>query len=410
VSDYRAIAAVTATIADILGAVLTDVSSANITIEPPDVAMRGKGSPGVNVFLYQVTVNTGYANMDTPTRSSDGTLVKRPRLALNLRYILTSYADGNDLLAHEMLASAMRTLHEHPVLTRDEVSSAIQSPHFPSSLKLSGSDLADEVELVKLSPLQLSIEELTKLWSSFFQTNYRVSTAYEATVVLIDSVLEPQPSLPVESRQLLVVPFQQPVIQSVEPQVLEYDPAATLVVKGLNLDGSQQTTVIIDGLQAPVQEISSVQVTAGMPVGPPTLTAGVKPVMVVQGVTFGQGQPVHKGFESNVIAFMLVPKITTPTPISISRGSTLTVNFQPAVAPEQRVEFLLGDTTFPIPQRAPGTPSVSQLSFTIPSSFPTGDWLLRMRVDGAESMLQIEQNAADVTWYQKYYLPRVTVT
>jgi hypothetical protein len=410
VSDYRAIAAVTATIADMLGAVLNDVSSANITIEPPDVAMRGKGSPGVNVFLYQVTVNTGYTNMDTPTRGSDGTLVARPRLALNLRYILTSYADGNDLLAHEMLASAMRTLHEHPVLTRDEIRSAIQSPHFPSSLKLSGSDLADDVELVKLSPLQLSIEELTKLWASFFQTNYRISTAYEATLVLIQSILQPQPSLPVAARQLNVATFNQPTIQSVDPQVLEYDPAATIVIRGVNLDGSQQTSVLIDGIPAPIQSISSTELKVGMPVGPPQLTAGVKGVQVVQGVTFGQGQPVHPGLESNVVAFTLVPKITTPTPVSVQHGHNLSVNFIPAVTQEQEVEFLIGNATMPIAQRPPGSPPVSTLSVLVPSTFPLGDSLLRLRVDGAESMLQIEQNPADVTWYLKYYLPRVKVT
>jgi hypothetical protein len=131
----------------------------------------------VNVFLYQVTVNTGYANWEQPTRACDGTLVRRPRLALNLRYILTAYADGNDLLAHEILGSTMRTLHEHPVITRDDIRNVITSSSLPSILKLDGSDLADQVELVRLVPLQLSIEELTKLWASFFQTNYRVSTA-----------------------------------------------------------------------------------------------------------------------------------------------------------------------------------------------------------------------------------------
>jgi hypothetical protein len=77
-SDYRTIAAVTATIGDILGAVQIDVPSASITITPPDVVAHGRDTPAVNVFLYQVTVNTGYANWEQPTRACDGTLVRRP--------------------------------------------------------------------------------------------------------------------------------------------------------------------------------------------------------------------------------------------------------------------------------------------------------------------------------------------
>jgi hypothetical protein len=42
------------------------------------------------------------------------------------------------------------------------------------------------IERIKLTPLTLSLEDLSKLWSVFFQVPYALSIAYEASVVLIE--------------------------------------------------------------------------------------------------------------------------------------------------------------------------------------------------------------------------------
>ena len=44
----------------------------------------------------------------------------------------------------------------------------------------------EEVELVKFTQLPLSLEELGKLWSVFFQTTHVLSVAFQGTVVLIE--------------------------------------------------------------------------------------------------------------------------------------------------------------------------------------------------------------------------------
>ena len=69
-----------------------------------------------------------------------------------------------------------------------------------SQLDLDDSDLADTFEQVKFMPLDLSIDEWTKLWSVFFQTPHVPSLAYQASVVLIESVDHAPGGLPVLRR------------------------------------------------------------------------------------------------------------------------------------------------------------------------------------------------------------------
>src|SRR5690606_16023724 len=97
------------------------------------------------------------------------------------------------------------------------------------------SNLADAVEQIKFTPLTLSLEELSKLWSVFFQAPYALSVAYQGTVVLIESEESPHSPLPVLRRgeedrgvQLLLGPF--PIIDSIHigaPEELGLHPRIT---------------------------------------------------------------------------------------------------------------------------------------------------------------------------------------
>lgn len=156
---------------------------------------------GVNIFLYQATPNTAWRNHDLPTRRGDGSLAQRPQIALDLHYLLTFYGDETLLEPQRILGSAVRALHAHPVLTRQEIRSAVAATAF-----LTGSDLADEIETIKFSPQPLTLEELSKLWSVFFQTTYTLSMAYDASVVLIAAESQPQMTQPVLTPALQLVP------------------------------------------------------------------------------------------------------------------------------------------------------------------------------------------------------------
>ena len=79
-------------------------------------------------------------------------------------------------------------LHTHPMLTRQMIEDAINEYS-----DLSGSNLAGEIEKVKFTPVPLSLDELSKLWSVLFQTPHALSIVYQASVLLIDAGKHPGP-------------------------------------------------------------------------------------------------------------------------------------------------------------------------------------------------------------------------
>ena len=107
--------------------------------------------PRLNVFLYRITPNIGYYNLDLPTRdTTTGQLIQRQKLGLNLDYLLTDYAsDNDDIISQKLLGSAMRVLNERSILDRDTINQTIASAQ--DGTKITGSDLTNQVELVKLT-------------------------------------------------------------------------------------------------------------------------------------------------------------------------------------------------------------------------------------------------------------------
>jgi hypothetical protein len=400
-SNPLAIAAVTTTFRQLLMRVTeeTGLQGATVTTRTPDRARANSDTARqLNLFLYQVTPNTAWRDMDLPVRDSAGNLANLPTLALNLQYLVTAYGQGDDDVdAHHLLAYAMSLVYDQPVLTRDQVRAAItgQTP-------LSQSDLADQVELVKLGPHALTPDDLYKLWSTF-QAPYRLSVAYDASVVLIARPHQPKVAPPVRATNLYVLPMRRPVIDTVTPQVL--GSGATLTMQGHSLQAAG-TQILIGSIMVAPSSSSDTQIAVQLP---GDLTAGVQTAQVIQPLDLGTPPASHPGYSSTVVAFLLTPQITTPSPLSVARGQVLTLAFTPAVAQSQQVSLLIGDQELALPARAAGTPPVSSLPFTVPSTFPTGTFLLRLRVDGADSPLTVDTDSNSPTFNQ-YNGPQVTIT
>lgn len=387
-SNFLAIATVTATLRRILEReISSEVPGVAITTQPPDTVST-PSSDGLNVFLYQVTWNSGYSNFDVPSRGVGGTLVGPPLVGLNLHYLLTAYGAGNDdLQAHRILASAIRILHENPLLTREAINTTkIEEPGFADS------DLADQMESVKLNHQPLPIEEMTKLWSSFFQTRYRVSIAYQATVVVLDSEKKPRPALPVTARRIYLQPFKRPLIEMIEPQTLERTNDAEIMIRGRNLS-SDHVVVQFGDIQTTVEteRITDNHISTTIP---ESLTAGIIPVQVIHMMKLGSSPEPYQTFKSNVAAFVLVPRIVNILTPVIAVGSELVIEVEPSVSPGQKVEFYLGDYVISM-QPLSGNQPTNQLSIRLPSDIleqgqQEAVYLLRVRVDGAESFLQVD--------------------
>lgn len=394
-SNYLAIATVTAALKKILEDIGSDVPGATVTAQPPDTIVS-PSQDGLNLFLYQVKPNNGYSNFDLPARNPDGQLVNRPLLGLNLHYLITAYtSNSNDMQAHKIVASAMRILHEKPVLTRDVIRATISAQS-----DLANSDLADQLELIKVTHEPLSLDEITKLWSSFFQTHYRISIAYQATLVLIESKQEPKPTLPVQRRLVYTLPFKQPVIDRTEPQIVEKTANARLTIIGRNLR-SDRVAVQFGDLDPEIPQSNDVVTDdqISIPV-PQELTAGIRPVRVIHQQMLGSPEVEHRGYESNIVAFVLAPRITKINDVDIlfsplvgvNRNTDLVIEFEPSVTPEQKVAILVGNHSFPVPQRVLTSAPAKELSIGIPANFTTGIFLVRLRIDGAESLLKYENN------------------
>ena len=407
-SNYLAVATVTATLQSVLDKIVgDDVTGATATTVRPEAKVHGLPTLGVNIFLYEIAPNVASRNLDLPTRSGNGqAAVQRPAAALDLHYLLSFYGDA-DLGAQRVLGSVVRYLHSRPLLTRKMIQDTVQAISF-----LGLSNLADAEEPVRFSPLSLSLDELSKLWSIFFQTPYVLSTAYRASVVFIEEELTPVTALPVRERQVFAVPFQQPFIENLDPQIVEK--GAILTIRGQNLRGDVTNIKFGDALTAPAS-ITNEQITVPLP---SALLPGVRTAQVIHDFDFGTGIPgnePHRGFESNVAPFILQPTITTPMPVTVARGGTLTLDFAPQkIGREQSVALLLNSDTnnyvIPLPTRPPTDPlTASSFGFEIPAALATGQYFLRVRVDGAESALDVDTNKLSPT-YNQYIGPIVTIT
>src|SRR5262249_36156762 len=142
-----------------------------------------------------------------------------------------------------------------------------------------------------------SLEEMSKLWSVFLKTDYVLSVAYVASVVLIETDdAVPPPPLPVLAPNVYVLPFPQPAITQIISAAgagVPIVPGSQIVLMGQNLltsvsPGSPPSTaaitVLIGGHQLTPDAATSTQVTVTLP---PGLSAGAQTAQVAQSLQLG---------------------------------------------------------------------------------------------------------------------------
>jgi hypothetical protein len=386
-SNYLAIATVTAALQQILlTPVSTAVGSATVGFNRPDAGTAT--TPLVNIFLYQITPNAAYRNVDLPTRRSDGSLSQRPQAAFDLHYLFTFHGNDAQLEPQRLLGAVATTLHSQPLLSNDNINSAVTTFSF-----LAGSGLDSQVERVRFTPTALSLEEFSKLWSAFFQVEYSLSAVYQASVVLMESSDTPVPAPPVLQSNLYVVPFNSPYIS----QIISQDgkpitSVSTILIQGTHLMSPNTFVLVEDQELSPTATIDT-QLT--LPI-PPSLHAGVKALQVLQKLDMGTPAAIHRGFESNVAPFVLRPKVQSATAVTAPNppgGANVTLTLVPNIGIGQRAVLLLNDVTGANPTAFSSTGVVStaesnQILINI-ANVPTGTYLVRAQVDGAESLLTV---------------------
>lgn len=398
-SNFLAIATVTAALQRVLqSSAQVDVPGAVVTTSRPDGQPAGSPGPAVNIYLYQVAPNAALRNGDLPTRNANADVVRRPRVALDLHYLLSFYGSEERLEPQRLLGSVVRTLHARPLLSApiiDAVKAAATAMP-PTNPFLADTDLSEQVELVRLTPLSISLDELSKLWSVFFQIPHALSVAYIASVVLIEEDVEPVATLPVLERDLVVRSFGRPEIHEVVAATGPDNPiirGSTVVIRGRALRGDV-TRVRVAGEDRAALSSTAAEVRFDLSTVPTAqLRPGPQVVQVVQQTLMGDPPTPHVGEVSNAVTFPLHPVVTGVGTTGTAASGTVTVDLDLEARPEQRVVLLLLEPAtaerlflFPGPER---TSSLSSLDVDIAGAAP-GDYLVQVAVDGAESPLETD--------------------
>jgi hypothetical protein len=355
-STSLAIAAVTHLLAEQVEAALPEFPAGGklVTVGPPQLMREGRKDPQVNLFLYQVAPDAAWRNQDAPNRTKPGERAY-PLLALKLQYLVTAFGkDDDDKQAHPMLGGVMLKLHNEPIL-----------PKTGKAKEIADSGLAEQYEPVRLTFQPLTVDEAAKLWSGF-QSDYRLSVAYEASVVLIDSGRGTQSAPPVLSRGGMDDPgFEalpldvEPTIESIKPPFGLPGPRLSLatptkwisdelVLVGKNLDHPDLRLIFrhprlsrgyISKVTSPLKQTadrlrfrlphglqvfeedstkSLKEIEAGVPVNPSTdnWPAGVYTVAAARAIRTkpGDSQPpeLDRLYSTSPLAFGLLPEIRVP--------------------------------------------------------------------------------------------------
>ena len=161
----------------------------------------------LNWFLYRVSPNAAYRNMEPP-RTGWHTARGHPPLALRLSYLLSAFpakaANGGDQeqFAHAGMAAVMQALHANAVIAEGE---AVLSP------------LATPlVEPLRITLDDLDLEAITKLWTASTQP-LRLSVGYEVSLVVVESPQTHVAGPPVQTRRVAVAPSLGPDLDAVDP-------------------------------------------------------------------------------------------------------------------------------------------------------------------------------------------------
>jgi hypothetical protein len=411
VSDALAIAAVTATLRRLLrqrlpesiGGRVIDVTAINpaalATPDATDDHLR------LNLYLYQLLPNAAWRNQAPPS-SRPGESAPAP-LALDLYYLLTAYAAGEELAfeSQQLLGMGMAVLHDVPILGANSVMLADTGP---------AEDLLGE--RIRITPQPLSVDDIAKVWAAL-QAPYVTSAAFEVSVVLIESGRVPTAAPPVLSRggktpagdadkgpgaqaglalpyptvtALELVPPDKPGRRPAGQPLFQAGEQVRVLGDRLLAPGGAPRVLLRYGGRVPVTALvapdaastaRALLVMLQAAAGAPPLRAG----FYTLGVDVTPGNPLNPTL-SNEVPLLLVPKVTNVQPANpVAAGATVTVTCDPPVRTGQRVSLLVGSAVLPPADFIDGTPD---LDFDLtPAGLARGQtYPLRLRVDGVDSL------------------------
>jgi hypothetical protein len=171
VPNYEAIGDVSKT----LETVLTDGLAALGGVPPPRAAlhdlvvMPGNNPAQLTIFLYDIVEDPSARN-NPPSRRAGlpSVTVRKPPIALCLRYMLTAWA-ADRLSEHRIMGRAVQVLYDRSTISGTDLFGSLAGTH----------------EAIKLTLAPISLDDRARVWDAIKQT-YRLSVNYEVRVIHID--------------------------------------------------------------------------------------------------------------------------------------------------------------------------------------------------------------------------------
>lgn len=393
-SNTLAIAVTTAVIESRIRTLYTDGGLSGLNVEAR-LPRGDEPDDGTYLQAYRIAPNPTLRGLDLPTRRPDGTVVQRPRLAIDIDYAVAFVGDAATYMTERMAGLVLTDFHANPELTTTEIQDYLTG--LAADHPLRNADLGDQLERVKLTVLPLSLEDLSRVWGLGNQSWYALTVAFHASVIILDADVQPTAGLPVLTTGIHVTPTVGPRITAIESSerslavaVLDATPAESLVVRGHDLRSSS-TWLRIGGELVEVPDSAFVADGIELPLVPAlSVPAGVTSVEVLHRVALGSPpDPWRVAAVSNSLPVTLLPTVSLP-PSPVTTAATpgsidVRLFVAPPPGPEQDVTLLL--------DRVAGSPPVhassslrrfdaGQLVFTLPRPAP-GTYLVRLRIDGA---------------------------
>ncbi|HET7873448.1 MAG TPA: Pvc16 family protein [Terriglobales bacterium] len=319
--SYLAIGAVTSAVAELLNKklnkppLLGSSATFRVTTLPPDDD-RVSADNNLNLFLYKISESPFARNMNWRGDRSNPKPGDRPPLAMSLHYLVTAYSKKtdsarDDITSHQLLGNAMAVLHEFPVLND------VHDGDFDADVDAQfAPELRNSFEKIKITPLPISMEEFSKIWTGLSKA-YRLSVAYEVSLVEIGP-LTAAASGP--SRvQLTSVQMQTigpPQIASVQPAQGPVQTQVTITGQGFQRAGAA-TVVNVGGVELTEADFISLtpqQIVLNIP---PDIEGGPQISITVS----VQGQ------QSNAERYRVSPWIGRITPLRGITGIPASLDF-----------------------------------------------------------------------------------
>jgi len=416
-STAFAMAAVSAVLQHFLQNALSSVTmfggSVAISSKAPDLLQHdivdGKTQQNqVNIFLHQVTYNPGWRNIGLPSLSADGkTPLNNPPLALDLHYLLTAYG-SDDWQAEALLGHALMMLHQFPVIARKDITIALNAlPAGAFAVVLQASKVADQIEMIKITPSTLGREEMAWLWTAL-KADYRPTFPFQVSLVLMEPALQLGFPLPVLSRNIVANPIQPAQLLQVTPpdRQISAAPGDIVTVTGIFLKAARKVSLTYPrlGIQAivPATSVTNNSLQFVVPIETPLLPfpAGIYDLAVL--FTDPLGKVTQTTGPLPLAVAPIIQLVPAPVVVNSTTDTLVTVTFSPFARPNQAVSLSIGSQSV---TAQPFETNKNTLDFLFSPLLVAGSQLARLQIDGAPGQVQVDWT----TTPPKFLGPMVTI-